>query len=50
LARALAAAFRVSATDWKEGGWDLVNDRIEPDLKTVDVDLIDVSSGGLVRA
>lgn len=40
---------RVSATDWKEGGWDL-NQTIELSkrLKLLGVDLIDVSSGGLV--
>jgi 2,4-dienoyl-CoA reductase-like NADH-dependent reductase (Old Yellow Enzyme family) len=40
---------RISATDWKEGGWDL-SDSVELSrrLKAVGVDLIDVSSGGLV--
>jgi len=41
--------FRVSATDWKEGGWDLAQTiELSRILKTVGVDLIDVSSGGLV--
>ena len=41
--------FRVSATDWKEGGWDLAQTiELSRILKTVEVDLIDVSSGGLV--
>ena len=41
---------RISATDWVEGGWDVEESialcRI---LKDVGVDLIDVSSGGLVH-
>lgn len=41
---------RISATDWVEGGWDVEESialcRI---LKEVGVDLIDVSSGGLVH-
>jgi 2,4-dienoyl-CoA reductase-like NADH-dependent reductase (Old Yellow Enzyme family) len=41
--------FRVSATDWKEGGWDLAQTiELSRVLKTAGVDLIDVSSGGLV--
>jgi 2,4-dienoyl-CoA reductase-like NADH-dependent reductase (Old Yellow Enzyme family) len=40
---------RVSATDWKEGGWDLHQTmELSKRLKTLGVDLIDVSSGGLV--
>jgi 2,4-dienoyl-CoA reductase-like NADH-dependent reductase (Old Yellow Enzyme family) len=41
--------FRVSATDWAEGGWDL-EQTIElcRRLKSLGVDLIDVSSGGAV--
>ena len=40
---------RISATDWKEGGWDL-NQSIELSraLLAIGVDLIDCSSGGLV--
>ena len=40
---------RISATDWVEGGWDLVQS-IEfcRQLKQLGVDLIDCSSGGLV--
>jgi 2,4-dienoyl-CoA reductase-like NADH-dependent reductase (Old Yellow Enzyme family) len=40
---------RISATDWKEGGWD-VRQSVElcRKLKEVGVDLIDVSSAGLV--
>jgi 2,4-dienoyl-CoA reductase-like NADH-dependent reductase (Old Yellow Enzyme family) len=41
--------FRVSATDWKEGGWDLEQTiELSKKLKLVGVDLIDVSSGGAV--
>lgn len=40
---------RVSATDWKEGGWDLDQTiKLTKRLKPLGVDLIDVSSGGLV--
>ena len=40
---------RISATDWKEGGWDLPQSvELSRRLKAVGVDLIDVSSGGLV--
>ena len=40
---------RVSATDWKEGGWDLEQTiELSKRLKFLGVDLIDVSSGGLV--
>jgi 2,4-dienoyl-CoA reductase-like NADH-dependent reductase (Old Yellow Enzyme family) len=41
---------RISATDWVDGGWDL-DDSVELSkiLKTVGVDLIDVSTGGLVH-
>ena len=40
---------RISATDWAEGGWDL-SQSIEfcAQLKKIGIDLIDVSSGGLV--
>ncbi|MGC1484278.1 MAG: NADH:flavin oxidoreductase/NADH oxidase [Candidatus Acidiferrum sp.] len=38
---------RVSATDWKEGGWDLAQTiALAQHLKPLGVDLIDVSSGG----
>jgi len=38
---------RVSATDWKEGGWDLSQTiALAQQLKPLGVDLIDVSSGG----
>ena len=41
--------FRVSATDWQEGGWDLPQSiELARRLKTLDVDLMDVSSGGAV--
>jgi 2,4-dienoyl-CoA reductase-like NADH-dependent reductase (Old Yellow Enzyme family) len=40
---------RVSATDWKEGGWELEQSiELGKRLKTIGVDLIDVSSGGVV--
>lgn len=40
---------RVSATDWKEDGWDLPQSiELAKLLKRSGVDLIDVSSGGLV--
>jgi 2,4-dienoyl-CoA reductase-like NADH-dependent reductase (Old Yellow Enzyme family) len=39
----------VSATDWKEGGWDLTQTiALVRELKPLGVDLIDASSGGLV--
>ena len=41
---------RISATDWAEGGWDLdASIELARRLAAVGVDLIDVSSGGLVR-
>jgi 2,4-dienoyl-CoA reductase-like NADH-dependent reductase (Old Yellow Enzyme family) len=40
---------RVSATDWKEGGWDLAQTiELARQLKPLGVDLIDASSGGAV--
>jgi 2,4-dienoyl-CoA reductase-like NADH-dependent reductase (Old Yellow Enzyme family) len=40
---------RISATDWKEGGWDLAQSiELCRKLKTLGVDLVDVSSGGNV--
>jgi 2,4-dienoyl-CoA reductase-like NADH-dependent reductase (Old Yellow Enzyme family) len=40
---------RVSATDWKEGGWDLAQTiELARHLKPLGVDLMDVSSGGAV--
>lgn len=40
---------RISATDWKEGGWDLEQSiELSRGLKAAGVDLIDVSSGGAV--
>jgi 2,4-dienoyl-CoA reductase-like NADH-dependent reductase (Old Yellow Enzyme family) len=45
----LPLSFRVSATDWKEGGWDLEQTvELSRRLKTLGVDLMDVSSGGAV--
>ena len=41
--------FRVSATDWQEGGWDLEQSiELARRLKSLGVDVIDVSSGGSV--
>lgn len=40
---------RVSATDWVEGGWTLGDTiHLSGELKSVGVDLVDCSSGGLV--
>ena len=40
---------RISATDWAEGGWNLTEAvKLSAILKTMGVDLIDSSSGGLV--
>jgi len=40
---------RISATDWVEGGWDLLQSiELAKKLYTLDVDLIDTSSGALV--
>jgi 2,4-dienoyl-CoA reductase-like NADH-dependent reductase (Old Yellow Enzyme family) len=40
---------RISATDWKEGGWDLPQSiELCRRLKAIGVDLIDVSSGGAI--
>ena len=41
---------RISATDWKEGGWDLPQSiAFSKKLKELGVDLVDCSSGGLVH-
>jgi 2,4-dienoyl-CoA reductase-like NADH-dependent reductase (Old Yellow Enzyme family) len=40
---------RISATDWVEGGWDIEQSvELARQLKGLGVDLIDVSSGGMV--
>jgi 2,4-dienoyl-CoA reductase-like NADH-dependent reductase (Old Yellow Enzyme family) len=40
---------RISATDWAEGGWDIEQSiELARRLKDLGVDLVDVSSGGLV--
>jgi 2,4-dienoyl-CoA reductase-like NADH-dependent reductase (Old Yellow Enzyme family) len=40
---------RISATDYTEGGWDLASSvLLAKQLKTLGVDLIDTSSGGLI--
>lgn len=55
--RAVRSAFdgpvllRVSATDWREDGWDVEQTvRLASLVKELGVDLVDVSSGGNVRA
>ena len=45
----LPVLVRISATDWVEGGWDLIESvELCRQLKEIGVDLIDCSSGGLV--
>lgn len=45
----LALMVRISATDWAEGGWDIDQSvALAKVLKTNQVDLMDISSGGLV--
>jgi 2,4-dienoyl-CoA reductase-like NADH-dependent reductase (Old Yellow Enzyme family) len=40
---------RISATDWADGGWDIEQSVVlSRDLKSLGVDLIDCSSGGLL--
>ena len=40
---------RISATDWSDGGWDLDQSvELAKKLKALGVDLIDVSTGGLI--
>jgi 2,4-dienoyl-CoA reductase-like NADH-dependent reductase (Old Yellow Enzyme family) len=42
--------YRVSATDWSEGGWDLVQTiELCKRLRAIGIDLIDCSSGGNVH-
>jgi len=42
--------YRVSATDWAEGGWDLAQTvRLARRLKETGIDMIDASSGGNVH-
>ena len=41
---------RISATDWREGGWDLASSVVLcQELQALGIDLIDVSSGALVH-
>lgn len=41
---------RISATDWVEGGWDLVQSiQFAKWLKEIGIDLIDCSTGGLIH-
>ncbi len=45
----LSLFVRISATDWTEGGWDIDQSvAVAMHLRDLGVDLIDVSSGGLV--
>lgn len=40
---------RISATDWAEGGWDIEQSvRLAKAVKSLGVDLVDVSSGGVI--
>jgi 2,4-dienoyl-CoA reductase-like NADH-dependent reductase (Old Yellow Enzyme family) len=44
---ALPLFVRISATDWKDGGWDLAQSiALSRILQTMGVDLMDISSGG----
>jgi 2,4-dienoyl-CoA reductase-like NADH-dependent reductase (Old Yellow Enzyme family) len=41
---------RISATDWKEGGWDLSQSiELSKALAAIGIDLIDCSSGGMAH-
>jgi 2,4-dienoyl-CoA reductase-like NADH-dependent reductase (Old Yellow Enzyme family) len=45
----LPVFIRISASDWVEGGWDIAQSiELCKKLKAIGIDLIDVSSGGLV--
>lgn len=47
--RSLPVFARISATDWKEGGWDVPQSiAFAREAKRIGIDLIDVSSGGAV--
>lgn len=49
LPQTLPLLVRISATDWKEGGWDLPQSiELCRRLKALGVDLVDVSSGGIL--
>ncbi len=49
LPQTLPLLVRISATDWKEGGWDLQQSiELCRRLKALGVDLVDVSSGGIL--
>ena len=50
LPRGIPLFVRLSATDWVEGGWTLgETQQLAAALKTDGVDLVDISSGGLVH-
>ena len=45
--RELPVLVRISASDWKEGGWDVEQSiAFASELKDIGIDMIDVSSGG----
>lgn len=45
----LPICVRISATDWKEGGWTLEDSQwLSKELAEAGVDIVDVSSGGVV--
>lgn len=45
--QSLPVFVRISATDWKEGGWDLTQSIVlAREAKRIGIDLIDVSTGG----
>jgi 2,4-dienoyl-CoA reductase-like NADH-dependent reductase (Old Yellow Enzyme family) len=47
--RELPVFARISATDWKENGWDLQQSvELAGRFKEIGIDLVDVSSGGLI--
>jgi 2,4-dienoyl-CoA reductase-like NADH-dependent reductase (Old Yellow Enzyme family) len=47
---ALPVLYRVSATDWAEGGWDLAQSiELAKRLKAIGIDMVDCSSGGNVH-
>jgi len=49
LPKELPLFVRISATDWAEGGWDILQSiELCKRLRAIDVDLIDCSSGGAI--
>lgn len=42
--------YRISATDWAEGGWDIADSvKLSQRLRSLGIDLVDCSSGGAVH-